>query len=77
MAWCLGSFTVLSYGRDLPNVYSRMEIAQQEDSVAKPATLLLPKSRDERVRTMTINFVLLRSSLLASRDSDTIVVSRE
>ena len=54
-----------------------MEIAQREDSLAKPATLLLPRPRDERVRTMTINFVLLQSSLLASRDPDTIVVSRE
>jgi hypothetical protein len=61
-----------------------MEIAQREDSVknvwshvAKRATLLLPKYWDERGQTMTINFVLLLSPLLASCEADIIVVSRE
>ena len=61
-----------------------MEIAKQKDSmksvwshVAKRATLLLPKSNDERGPRMTINFVLLRSPLLTPGDPDTIIVSRE
>jgi hypothetical protein len=59
-----------------------MEKAKWKDSiksvwshVAKGASLLLPKSKDER--TITINFVLLRSPLLDFGDPDTIVVSRK
>jgi len=40
-----------------------------------PKTPLLQKSEDEW--GPTINFVLLRSPLLASRESDTVIVSRE
>jgi hypothetical protein len=76
-------------GRDLPlTVHSRMEIAKQKDSVEsvrsdvvnrQRATLLLPNSEEQRGATtrMSINFVLLRSPLLASRDPDTVIVSRE
>jgi hypothetical protein len=60
-----------------------MEKAKRKDSVksvwshvAKRASLLVPKSKDERVTTMTINFVLLQS-LLLSGDQDTIIVSRK
>jgi hypothetical protein len=51
-----------------------MEIAQRKDSVKRVWSHV---ASDERGQTMTINFVLLRSPLLASRDPDTIVVSRE
>jgi hypothetical protein len=61
-----------------------MAIAKRKDSVtsvwshvAKGASLLLPKSKDERGRTMTINFVLLRSPLLDFGDPDNIIVSRK
>ncbi|KAN0133857.1 hypothetical protein V8E53_008352, partial [Lactarius tabidus] len=61
-----------------------MEKAKRKDSVksvwshvAKRASLLVPKSKDERVTTMTINFVLLRSPLLVSGDHGTIIVSQE
>ncbi|KAN0129081.1 hypothetical protein V8E53_013077 [Lactarius tabidus] len=74
---------------DLPlTVHSRMEIAKQKDSVEsvrsdvvnrQRATLLLPNSEEQRGATtrMSINFVLLRSPLLASRDPDTVIVSQE
>jgi hypothetical protein len=59
-----------------------MEKAKWKDSVksvwshvAKHASLLLPKSKDES--TMTINFVLLRSPLLDFGDPDTIVMTRK
>ena len=74
------------FGRDLPlTVYSRMEIAKQKDSVESVesdevkrhgATLLFPNSKEER-GMMAINFVILPSPLLASRDADTVIVSRE
>jgi hypothetical protein len=61
-----------------------MENAKQKDSVksvwshvAKRASLLLPKSKDERGPTMTINFVLLRSPLLNFGDQSTVIMSRE
>ena len=72
-------------GRDLSlTVSSRMEIAEQKDSVVesegfhvvKRATRLLSKYKDTGP-TMTINFVLLRSPLLASRDPDAVIVTRE
>ncbi|KAH9033762.1 hypothetical protein EDB85DRAFT_1050880 [Lactarius pseudohatsudake] len=70
---------------DLPlSVYSRMEIAKRKDSeervwspAVKRATIPLQKSRDEWGPTTIINFVLLRSPLLASRDPDTVIVSQE
>jgi hypothetical protein len=59
-----------------------MEKATWKDSiksvwshVAKRASLLLPKSKDEP--TITINFVLLLSPLLDFGDPDTIIVSRK
>jgi hypothetical protein len=69
-------------GGDPPlTVNSRMEIAKRKDSVerewshvVKRATLVLLNKRGP---TMTINFVLLRSPLLAPRDRDTVIVSRE
>jgi hypothetical protein len=74
-------------GRDLPlAIYSRMEIAKQKDSAESSwlnvvkrqyASLFLPDSEAERRGTVTINFVLLRSPLLASRDPETVIVSRE
>jgi hypothetical protein len=61
-----------------------MEKAKRKDSVksvwshvAKGASLLLPKSKDEREPATIINFVLLRSPLLVSGDPDTIIVSRK
>jgi hypothetical protein len=62
-----------------------MEEAKQKDGVksvqshvAKRATPLLPKSKDERIPpTITINFVLLRSPLMAPGDPDTVIVSRK
>jgi hypothetical protein len=61
-----------------------MEEAKRKDSVksvwshvAKRVPLLLPKSKDERGPTMTINFVLLRSPLQVSGDPNTILVSRK
>jgi hypothetical protein len=59
-----------------------MEKAKWKDNVksvwshvAKRASLLLPKSKDEP--TMTINFVFLRSPLLDFSDPDTIVMTRK
>ena len=78
--------------RDLPLViYSRMEMAKRKDSVESVwlhvrlacvffnphLTLLHQKSVEGRGPTMTINFVFLQSPLLASRDPDTVIVSRE
>jgi hypothetical protein len=61
-----------------------MEKAKRKDSiksvwshVAKRANLFVPKSKDERVTTMSINFVLLRSPLLVPGDPDTVIVSRK
>ena len=54
-----------------------IESVWSHDHAAKNTSLLLPKSRDERGPTMTINFVLLRSPLLVSGDPDTIIVSRK
>jgi hypothetical protein len=60
-----------------------MENGKWKDSVksvshvAKRASLLLPKSKDECGPTMTINFVLLRSPLLNFGDPSTIIMSRE
>jgi hypothetical protein len=61
-----------------------MEIAKQKDSVEnewsdveKHHATLLPNSEEQRGTTTTINFVLLQSPLLASRDSDTVIVSRK
>ena len=63
-----------------------MEIAKQKDSVESVgsddvkhhgANLLFPNSKEGR-GTMAINFVILSSPLvLASRDPDTVIVSRE
>ncbi|KAH8988286.1 hypothetical protein EDB86DRAFT_2947146, partial [Lactarius hatsudake] len=72
---------------DLPllgSVYSRMEIAKRDDSAEgvwshteKRTTLLLQEHKDEWRPMRTINFVLLRSPLLSSRDPDTVIVSQE
>ena len=53
-----------------------MEIAQRKDNVTVKS-VWSHVARDERGPTMIINFVLLQSPLLASRDPDTVVVSRE
>ncbi|KAH9062548.1 hypothetical protein EDB83DRAFT_2552038 [Lactarius deliciosus] len=59
---------------DLPlTVFSRMEIAQQKDSLERDWQRA---TYDEGVvPTMTINFVLLRSPLLSPHDPETIVLS--
>ncbi|KAI9438911.1 hypothetical protein H4582DRAFT_102592 [Lactarius indigo] len=62
---------------DLPlSVYSRMEIAQQKDSVERDWSYVPVKSEDERGRMITINFMLLRTPLLSPHDPETVVVSQ-
>ncbi|KAI9438944.1 hypothetical protein H4582DRAFT_104166 [Lactarius indigo] len=69
---------------DLLPIYSRMEIAKRSDSeegvwspAVKHETILHQKSKDEWGPTTIINFALLRSPLLASRNPDTVIVSQE
>lgn len=74
----LGPFTDSFSGRDLSlTVSSRMEIAKQKDEWHHAVKRLFSKSKDDEGPTMTINFVHLRSPLLASRDPDPVIVTRE
>ncbi|KAH9062545.1 hypothetical protein EDB83DRAFT_839940 [Lactarius deliciosus] len=57
------------------SVHSRMEIAQQKDSVERNWSDV--NIKDEWGPTMTINFVLIRSPLLTPHDPETVIVSRE
>ncbi|KAH9062538.1 hypothetical protein EDB83DRAFT_2675313 [Lactarius deliciosus] len=93
--WVLSSHSCAEGGHrlDLPSVYSRMEIARQNDCIERDwshvvrlaymslytshPTLLSQKSEDEWRPTMTVNFVILRSPLLSIHTPETAVVSQE
>ncbi|KAH8978122.1 hypothetical protein EDB86DRAFT_3249238, partial [Lactarius hatsudake] len=57
------------------SVHSRMEIAQQKDSVERDWSDV--NIKDEWGPTMTINFVRIRSPLLTPHDPETVIVSQE
>ncbi|KAF8271176.1 hypothetical protein EI94DRAFT_1721043 [Lactarius quietus] len=60
---------------DLPlSVYSKMEIAKWKDSVQRDGSYV---TSDEWRRMITINFILLRSPLLAPDDPENVIVSQE
>ncbi|KAH9033793.1 hypothetical protein EDB85DRAFT_1052527 [Lactarius pseudohatsudake] len=75
--WVLSSHSCAEGGHrlDLPSVYSRMEIARQNDFIERDWSHV--KSEDEWRPTMTVNFVILQSPLLSIHTPETAVVSQD